>query len=102
MHPRCRVIRPLSEEQVATLLDGKPVLGSLREIQEARNAIKAYDRYESWAPGSERDLLYAHGVLMAGLLDHPGRSAAIGAAASPSAAPEWSTMSHRRPDACPS
>ena len=73
MHPRCRVIRPLSEEQVATLLDGKPVLGSLREIQEARNAIKAYDRYESWAPGSERDLLCAHDVLMAGLLDHPGR-----------------------------
>ena len=63
----------LSEEQVATLLDGKPVMGSLREIQEARNAIKAYDRYESWAPGSERDLLCAHGVLMAGLLDHPGR-----------------------------
>jgi Fic family protein len=63
----------LSEEQVATLLDGKPVIGSLREIQEARNAIKAYDRYESWAPQSEADLLRAHGVLMAGLLDRPGR-----------------------------
>ncbi|MDE0025043.1 MAG: Fic family protein [Spirochaetaceae bacterium] len=63
----------LSEEQVATLLDGKPVLGSPREIQEARNAIKAYDRYESWAPESEGDLLSAHGVLMAGLLDDPGR-----------------------------
>ena len=34
----------LSEEQVATLLDGKPVIGSLREIQEARNAIKLSHR----------------------------------------------------------
>ena len=70
----------LSEEQVATLLDGKPVIGSLREIQEARNAIKAYDRFESWSPGSEADLLRAHGVLMAGLLDRPGRYRSRGVA----------------------
>ena len=49
------------------------MIGPLREIQEARNAIKAYDRYESWAPGSAGDLLCAHGVLMDRLLDHPGR-----------------------------
>ena len=89
----------LSEEQVATLLDGKPVIGSLREIQEARNAIKAYDRYESWSPGSEADLLRTHGVLMAGLLDRPGRyrsgSVAVGGAG----------VVHQvapPPDACPS
>ena len=63
----------LSERQVATLLDGKPVVAPLREIQEARNAIKAYDRYEGWAPDSRSDLLSAHHVLMAGLLDAPGR-----------------------------
>ena len=63
----------LSEEQVATLLDGKPVVAPLREIQEARNAIRAYDMYEGWDPERESDLLSAHAVLMEALLDAPGR-----------------------------
>ena len=62
----------LSEEQVSTILDGKPVVAPLREIQEVRNAINAYDQYPRWDPGSEADLLNAHEVLMAGLLDAPG------------------------------
>ena len=62
----------LSEEQVSTILDGKPVVAPLREIQEVRNAINAYDQYPRWDPGSEADLLSAHEVLMAGLLDAPG------------------------------
>ena len=63
----------LSEEQVATILDGKPVVAPLRDIQEARNAIQAYDRYEQWNPASEADLLNAHEILMTALLDAPGR-----------------------------
>ena len=63
----------LSEEQISTILDGKPVVGPLRDVQEARNAIKTYDQYEKWNPASEDDLLNAHQVLMAGLLDAPGR-----------------------------
>lgn len=63
----------LTRRQVATLLDGKPVVGPLREIQEARNAIKAYDVYQDWDPASQADLLAAHHLLMAGLLDAPGR-----------------------------
>ena len=62
----------LSEEQVSTILDGKPVAAPLREIREARNAIKAYEQYPQWDPASETDLLNAHEVLMAGLLDSPG------------------------------
>ena len=62
----------LSEEQVSTILDGKPVVAPLREIQEARNAIKAYEQYPQWEPASETDLLSAHEVLMAGLVDAPG------------------------------
>ena len=62
----------LSKEQVSTILDGKPVVAPLREIQEVRNAINAYDQYPRWDPGSEADLLNAHEVLMAGLLDAPG------------------------------
>ena len=63
----------LSEEQIATILDGKPVIGPLRDVQEARNAVGAYEQFERWNPASETDLLRAHGVLMAGLLDAPGR-----------------------------
>ena len=62
----------LSEEQVSTILDGKPVIAPLREIQEARNAIKAYEQYPQWEPASETDLLSAHEVLMAALVDAPG------------------------------
>ena len=63
----------LSEEQISTILEGRPVAAPLRDIQEARNAIKAYDQYEQWNPASEADLLNAHKVLMTGLLDAPGR-----------------------------
>ena len=62
----------LSEEQVSTILDGKPVVAPLREIQEARNAIKAYEQYPQWEPASETDLLSAHEVLMTALVDAPG------------------------------
>ena len=62
----------LTEEQVSTILDGKPVVAPLRDIQEVRNAINAYEQYPRWDPASETDLLNAHEVLMAGLLDAPG------------------------------
>ena len=62
----------LSEEQITALLDGKHVIAPPREIQEARNAILAYDHLEQWSPENEKDLLKAHGVLMAGLIDKPG------------------------------
>ena len=63
----------LSEEEISSILDGKPVAAPLRDIQEARNAIKAYDQYRQWDPASEADLLQAHQILMAGLLDVPGQ-----------------------------
>ena len=63
----------LSEQQVSTILDGKPVIAPPKDVQEARNALDAYDRYRRWKPASETDLLHAHRVLMTGLLDVPGR-----------------------------
>ncbi|MYA35692.1 MAG: Fic family protein [Gammaproteobacteria bacterium] len=62
----------LSEEQISAILNGKHVIAPLREIQEVRSALKAYEEYPRWEPASEADLLTAHGVLMAGLLDAPG------------------------------
>lgn len=62
----------LSEEEIATILDGKPIAAPLRDIQEVRNAIRAYDQYQQLHPASETDLLRAHELLMTGLLDAPG------------------------------
>ena len=70
----------LSEEQVTAILEGKRVLAPPREIQEVRNAIKVYDRFDAWSADSLGDLLSAHAILMAGLVDNPGafRSGGVG------------------------
>ncbi|MDP2992315.1 MAG: Fic family protein [Deltaproteobacteria bacterium] len=62
----------LSEEQITAILDGKLVIAPPREIQEARNAITAYDRFEQWRPEVDAELLEAHRILMAGLIDEAG------------------------------
>ena len=62
----------LTEEQISTILDGRPVIAPLREIQEVRNALKVYEKFPQWEPASQTDLLEAHEMLMVGLLDAPG------------------------------
>ena len=62
----------LSERQIATILDGRPVVAPLREVQEVRNAIRTYDEFRRWEPANETHLLRAHQILMSGLLDAPG------------------------------
>ncbi|MBA3685476.1 MAG: Fic family protein, partial [Planctomycetes bacterium] len=62
----------LSVEQVTAVVAGKRVLGSAREVQEVRGAVAAYDKLGEWNPTKRDDLLAAHGVLMAGLVDRPG------------------------------
>ena len=63
----------LSQEQITAILEGKRVIAPPREILEVKNAIKVYDLFQQWRPASEKDLLAAHEMLMAGLLDAPGR-----------------------------
>ncbi|MBI9019621.1 MAG: Fic family protein [Phycisphaerae bacterium] len=63
----------LTTEQISTILDGKTVVAPPREIQEVRNAIKAYDQYPNWNPTSQADLLKAHKIMTMGLLDVPGQ-----------------------------
>jgi Fic family protein len=63
----------LSLEQVSALFDGQRVIGPARDIQEVRNAITAYDALPRWDPSNPQHLLEAHGLLMAGLIDAPGR-----------------------------
>ena len=62
----------LSIEQVTAVLEGKQVLGLPREIQEVRNAFAAYEQLPNWQAHSSADLLAAHGLLMAGLVDDAG------------------------------
>lgn len=62
----------LNEEQVTALLDGKHVIAPVKEVQEVRNAIKAYDSFMSFNPYNYKDLLKAHGMMALGLVDNPG------------------------------
>lgn len=62
----------LSEAQITAILDGKRVLAPPREIQEVHGALAAYERFETWNPLLEKDLLEAHRLLMSGLIDEVG------------------------------
>ena len=62
----------LSKEQITAIFEGKRVIAPPREVQEVRNALAAYDRFETWRPEAEKDLLEAHRLLMSGLIDEAG------------------------------
>ena len=62
----------LSEAQITAILDGKQVIAPPREVQEVKNALAAYDRFSTWKPDVEKDLLEAHRILMSGLIDEAG------------------------------
>ncbi len=70
----------LDLEQVTAVLSGKRVLGLPREVQEVRNAFKAYEEMDAWSPYSCKDILGAHELLMTGLVDESGkfRSSGVG------------------------
>ena len=70
----------LSVKQVTDILDGKRVVAPLREIQEVKNAIAAYDLFDQLDPYSIKDLLKAHKVMLTALIDEPGkfRSGGVG------------------------
>lgn len=54
-------------------MEGKRVIAPPKDILEARNAINAYEQFERWQPGNEKQLLQAHQALMSGLIDDAGR-----------------------------
>ncbi|AMV72381.1 Fic family protein [Desulfuromonas sp. DDH964] len=62
----------LSEAQITAILEGKRVIAPPREVQEVKNALAAYDRFDTWKPDVEKDLLEAHRMLMYGLIDEAG------------------------------
>src|SRR5574344_2716171 len=62
----------LTEDEVRDIIDGKNIVGPLREIQEVKNAIKTYEMYQSLNPYSIDDLLRAQGTMMMALTDDAG------------------------------
>ena len=54
----------LTLEQVTAVIEGKTVLGLPKEIQEVRNAFRAYETLDQWNPYELDDMLAAHAVLM--------------------------------------
>lgn len=63
----------LTTEQVTAVLEGKPVVAPLNEVQEVRNALKAYELLDTLDPYKVDDLLRAHATMEAGLIDDAGR-----------------------------
>ncbi|GHU98753.1 cell filamentation protein Fic [Bacteroidia bacterium] len=63
----------LTTDQITAILDGKPVIAPINEVQEIRNAIKAYELLDVLNQNSMDDLLKAHLTMEAGLIDDAGR-----------------------------
>ena len=53
----------LSLDEVRSVINGKTVIGPEKEIQEVKNAYKAYDMIGKFDPYSLRDLQKMHGVM---------------------------------------
>ena len=68
----------LSLQQVTDVIEGKHVLGMPNEIQEVRNALQAYQLMPQLNAFNEQDLLRAHGLMMAGLVERAGHYRAGG------------------------
>ncbi|MCH2175427.1 MAG: Fic family protein [Lentisphaeria bacterium] len=70
----------LTEEQITAYLEGKHVMGSVKELSEVQGAIKAYDSLSSFNSAKVEDLLTAHSYMMEGTLKGSGkfRKVAVG------------------------
>lgn len=62
----------LSLEEVRDVIAGKTVIGPQKDIQEVKNAFKAYEMMGEYDPYSELDLLKAHRILTYLLIDDAG------------------------------
>ena len=69
-----------TEEKVTAMLDGKRVLGTVKEVEEVRGAIKAYEQMGNYDYTKLTDLLQSHKLMMDTLLTNAGefRSGNVG------------------------
>lgn len=70
----------LSLDQVSDVIEGKKVFGPPRDIREVKNAYEAYEYMSGKDPYDTNNLLYAHKLLMNGLISDAGmfRSGNVG------------------------
>lgn len=62
----------LTLDQVTAVLNGKRVIAPPKDIEEVRNGFEVYEHMESLDPYSIESLLFAHGILMKGLVVESG------------------------------
>lgn len=62
----------LGEEKITALIDGKRVLGTVKELAEVEGAIKAYEKLDEFRYFELDDLLLAHKILMDEILTTAG------------------------------
>lgn len=63
----------LTESQVTAILEGKPVIGSPKEITEVKNAAETYAKIKTFNVYSLNDLRKAHKMLMKDLIPDAGQ-----------------------------
>jgi Fic family protein len=63
----------LSLDQVTAIIDNKRVIAPRKDILEVKNAIKAYDKIDSFNPTSIVSFCKAHEILMNGLIENAGK-----------------------------
>lgn len=62
----------LSLDEVSDVINGKEVVGPKRDVDEVKNAIKAYEEIESINPYSINDLLRMHSIIGKDVVTNPG------------------------------
>ncbi len=62
----------LTFDQATAVLNGHHVLAPAKDVREVQNAYDAYEAAAEWDPYDFGNLLKAHGMMMAGLVKHPG------------------------------
>lgn len=63
----------LTIEQITSIVENKPVIGSKKDILEVKNAIAVYNYLDKLDPYSFDSFCEAHGILMNELIESPGR-----------------------------
>jgi Fic family protein len=63
----------LTEEQITALIENKRVIGPEKDVLEVLNAIKVYEKLDSFKFSSDKSFLKAHLELMNGLIESAGK-----------------------------
>ena len=63
----------LSLKQVTDIIDGKRVIGKIKEIKEVKNIYNAYENINKYNPNNMKDLLNAHKYITSDLVKESGK-----------------------------